>query len=486
MPKQKLKVQPLKRAYQPKYPSHSDPNPLLFPETRPYPFSQKMIDALGQAGFAGALLLSPLAASGQSDNGATKTNPFTIERTNLPYVPIYYGTGQPSRLSREDVIDFIHEVFVSEGLSPNRDTVFTAEGVSIPASSYDESCKIGFIWLDYYNFGAGMRKQSLYDWQVSSFKEEQLRERFVEIRKREYQQYARNPERFLNSLVDTRYRNRPIDHNYKQDLEEKLPQLNEQAASEQYFVQRTAAYEFAITLVRYQDEPSVERYYELLLRIDQEVEDPIERWICAKKTAKIASHLGRSVESLATALDEELQSILSTGSFDTFSERINRLTELLHLDHGNRYFGKHNEVNALLVEILNTQKYEDREAKCEDLALLLDEREVSLAEAHQLEQAANDGAYFIAPISYFDNRSIYQNSYNYNVPDSLSQELTALQAQMKAATTDEERNEFRAEIWECRNKINSLRREEATMKALRHLEAEVRQYIQWAKAQQGY
>lgn len=486
MPKQKLQVQPLRRAYRPKYPSYSDPNPLLFPETRPYPFSQKMVDALAQAGFAGALVLSPLAATAQSESSATPENPFSLERTHLPYVPISYGTGQPSRLRREDVVDFIHEVFVSEGLTPNKDTLFTADGVRIPASSYDESCKIGFVWLDYQSFGPGMRQQGLFNWQSSALSDEELRKRMLERQERTYQQYERAPQGFLNNLIEGRKRNRPIDQAYKQDLEEQLPQLNDPETFKQYFIQRSAAYEFSTTLDRYDDNPALAGYYDLLLRMEQEIADPLERLALSIRTSRIANLLGWNNEALKEALSKELRDIAAVQSFEDWRKRADWLVQLVHLDHSRRFFGEGHELQPLLLEVLATPVSKEREEKYQAFAQRIDEQEVSLTEAQRLEAAANDSEYFIAPISVLDNRTIYPAYFSYETPAAIAEEQAELDAKLKEAESEEEQKAIRAEMTELHRDYRETRTKEAKMLALRQLEADVRRYIQWAKAQQGY
>ena len=56
----------------------------------------------------------------------------------------------------------------------------------------------------------------------------------------------------------------------------------------------------------------------------------------------------------------------------------------------------------------------------------------------------------------------------------------------KNAPTEEEGQELMNQYYELYHAYNAERVQLAKMEALRYLESEVREYIRWAKAQQGY
>lgn len=484
MPKQKLSVRPIKRAYQPKYPSYVDPNPIDHPETRPYPFSQKMIDALGKAGFVGALMLSPLAGDAQTEEVRSE-NPFPVAYTNLPYVPISYGTGQPSRLSREDVTDFIHQVFVKEGLQPKRDQLVTADSLRITANSYDESCNIGFIWLDHTNFGPGMRREHFYDWRATARSQEQEREITLKGTEQEYLNYQRDTVRYLSRLVNDTYHNRPIDHDLQRDFTEKLPMLTTAEAQEKYFVERLADFRYLEHLDRYQKLEGYEVYVTLLETIGTNVSDPIERYALAWRTNLIATFLSTKNTALTAGMEAELEKI-GTLTGEDWTEALEWLITFTQLDGRRRYLGRNPSMEEQFAAVLNANTVKERARKYVVLTTIIDEQEISLAEARKLEEAAVEGEHYIAPISIFDHRTIYHSVGSYEGSEEIEQQLNELREKVRNAATKEEQKSLRETYSSLSTEHYTKKTELGKLKALQRLEEEVKAYIHWAKAQQGY
>lgn len=484
MPKQILSVRPLKRAYQPKYPSHADPNPIDHPETRPYPFSQKMIDALGKAGFVGALMLSPLAVDAQAEDVRSE-NPFPVAKTNLPYVPISYGTGQPSRLSREDVIDFIHQVFIKEGLQPKRDQLVTADSLRITADSYDESCNIGFVWLDHTNFGPGMRQEHYYDWRATARSQEQAYESTLNGLEQEYRYYQRDTVRYLSRLVNNTYLNRPIDHDLQRDFTEKLPTLKTAEAQAAYFIERLAEFRYLEHLNRYQALEGYDAYVELLERISAIATDSIEKYSLAWRTHSITKFLSVEHAVLRQAMLVELQNVAALTDVEEWRKALEWLITYSQLDDQRRYLGYNTLMEEDFAAVLNAKTAKERAHKYELLVTMIDEQEVSLAEARKLEEAATEGEYFIAPISIFDDRSIYRTN-GQGATAEERQRLKELIEKAQNATLEEERRSYRQAYYELQSIISNKEVERGKLQSLKLLEEEVRSYIRWAKAQQGY
>ena len=97
-----MKVEPARKIYRPKYPSFEDKNPLLFPETKPYPFSMRFINWVSTGGLASIMLLSSNAAGQTSQDSLY--NPFPLENAQVPYRPVMFGTGMPERLKSKEAI----------------------------------------------------------------------------------------------------------------------------------------------------------------------------------------------------------------------------------------------------------------------------------------------------------------------------------------------------------------------------------------------
>lgn len=483
MPKQKLSVRPLKRAYQPKYPSYFDPNPIDHPETRPYPFSHKMIDTLGKAGFVGALLLSPMALDAQTTEVPSE-NPFLSNRTHLPFVPISYGTGQPSRLSREDVIDFIHQAFVKEGLHPKRNQLVTADSMRITVDSYDESCNIGFVWLDYSNFGDGMRRESPYGWESTALSQDQKRIQILKILENEYKSYQRDSVQYVSRLIAS-YRNKPVDQDLKRDYEEVLPTLATVEEQKAYFIERLADYYYLDQLEKYRVLAGFDSYFTLLETIGADLPDSIEKYALSWRTNTLANFLNNQ-EELGKAMAAELRRVVALPTAQERREAIEWLLTYANLDSYRRYINRDPAMEQAFAAVLTADTAKERRRKYELLTVMIDEREVSLAEVRKLDEVAAEGEQYIAPISVFDNRSIYQTSYSYKIPVEVQQQLDELKEKLDNASSEEERNALREEYYELRAQVNNERIELRKLKALKQLAEEVRNYIRWAKAQQGY
>ena len=116
MKKSPLKVQPARKIYHPKYPSFQDKNPLLFPETRPYPFSMKFMNWVSTGGLASIMLLGNSNVIGQTTPDSLY-NPFPLENAHVPYRPVSFGTGMPQRLKSEEAVQVILKAFAESGIT---------------------------------------------------------------------------------------------------------------------------------------------------------------------------------------------------------------------------------------------------------------------------------------------------------------------------------------------------------------------------------
>ena len=161
--KTKPQVKPVSRYSVPKYPSHEDPDPTLYPKPVPYPFSRELITAvtgLGMAscvGEASATFKPPpekpkTVAPVEEATGPVKTsvpapdeNPFTLERSGLPHRTSAFGTGQPSRVGEKVARRLIDRVFAEEGVELKPAHAYSTDDVAFEADGYDPKQRLGYV-----------------------------------------------------------------------------------------------------------------------------------------------------------------------------------------------------------------------------------------------------------------------------------------------------------------------------------------------------
>jgi len=156
--KSNLIVRPLRRYPAPRYPSHTDPNPLDHPASLPYPFSQRVLSwALATGLVTGAGTLSSQTPS-PAENAPH--NPFTLPNIGLPYMPISFGTGLPDRLDEKEIRTAIENGFSAEGITLQKQQVWQGKMGEIVLDGYNADTKIGYVILGYRRLGEGTIKGS--------------------------------------------------------------------------------------------------------------------------------------------------------------------------------------------------------------------------------------------------------------------------------------------------------------------------------------
>lgn len=89
------------------------------------------------------------------------THPFPIEATQLLINEDSLNTSIDYRLNEYDVKNTIVESFLDEGLKPMIDTLLQINDFKIPVTFYDPESRIGFLWLDYNRFGEEFKGSKL-------------------------------------------------------------------------------------------------------------------------------------------------------------------------------------------------------------------------------------------------------------------------------------------------------------------------------------
>jgi hypothetical protein len=136
-------ARPLKRYSTPKYPSHQDPNPTVYPVPVPYPFRSGAISALAGIGLATATV--SMAAEPETQPKASD-NPLRLELSGLPYHTSSYGTGQPSYIQDKVARNAIEAIFAKEGIDLKKSYKYSKDGIRFIADGYNEKLKIGYFF----------------------------------------------------------------------------------------------------------------------------------------------------------------------------------------------------------------------------------------------------------------------------------------------------------------------------------------------------
>ena len=159
MQKKPLKVEPARKIYLPKYPSFKDKNPLLHPETRPYPFSLKFINWASTGGLAGIMLLGGGNVLGQVQKDSLY-NPFPLENARVPYQPVSFGTGMPERLKSAEVRKAIMNAFAESGIELDDEIWLDNGDLEVHLTGYNNEEQIGFLLIDYNNIYGSFKRNS--------------------------------------------------------------------------------------------------------------------------------------------------------------------------------------------------------------------------------------------------------------------------------------------------------------------------------------
>jgi len=489
--KNKLAVRPLQRAYQPKYPAYWEENPLKHPDAYPYPFSKRMLQTLNATGFAGALLLStltgcdtpqPISQSGGSRS--LKGNPFPVAATNLPYTPVSFGTGLPSRLKREDAIDYINRAFEKEGLAMAYDTLVEINGVRIPANAYNVKYQLGYVWIDYLNHGRGMAKSS--NWRTPRPSgQREVEQHYRDRAATHWESYQNDPEKYVDNQIHGGQR--AYAQAFRDALQKEMPRLEGQRGQRRFFEEQYIQYLLNANVSSTRQK--LEKVAASLERIVQQEGDPLAALALTDRFISTVWRYTRSNkvgENFHKQLLSELDAINSTQNRKRWRDHLEALLSLLNtVPH--TFVNANDPVFEKLHLILQEHKWrmwKRQEAALEDM---VDARLVDYHEMERIEILAKNGEAYVAPISQLDHRTIVRRGWGYAAPDLLQRQLE-LHRQLKEAETEEIRDSLNQSIRTLKQQqqeLREMRSDSIHQAALEELEMEVRRYIQWARTQQG-
>lgn len=453
MQKKPLKVQPARRIYKPKYPSFEDKNPLVHPETRPYPFSHKFIKWASTGGLASFLLLSGNELSGQAP-ADTLHNPFPLENAQVPYRPVSFGTGLPERLKSEEAVQAIRKAFAESGIQLEEHVWLEGENIGVYLDGYSRKDKIGFLFMDYANmdtsFTIGSYPQRSYlETEAAMNGKYDLQynvKQSVERRAEEFRRFLEDKAAYIEEL--TRYRPTALERAYADQLSELAPREE----SEERF--NTCHLQYSLDAYRQGIKEEEGLHVDISRHIDSRFEDSVEKRILWSYIHSLRRHAYYTDEfyGKVSAAVSQLKSI---GPNKDFIERYLALIEFLNYNNGSYLLHKDTAYQELKLGIMKAYPPEQWLDNLEPLDACHDRNFVSLSEARRIDEKNEDGTQFIAPISLRDPVMIIHNG---NLSEDLQKEGKLLQ---------EERNR----LWEEYSRENGMTKEilaqrQAEMKAL--------------------
>jgi len=488
----KLEVQPVRKTYRPKYPSYWDKNPLENPAAYPYPFSQKMLQVLSATGFTGALLLSTLSGCDTPKKGAPSAytsgdshNPFPVAATNLPYTPTSFGTGLPSRLKSEDAIDLINRAFQKEGLEMKYDTMVEVNGIRVPANAYNEQYRLGYVWIDYGNHGTGMTTTHPWNKPVKASQRE-TEKYYRKVADQYWDIYLEDSEKYIKRYISGDY---SAGRDFQRALKDTLPTIEGQKAQKKYFEEQYIEYSLRSQQQHFAEASTP--YEEMARQIGERITNPLSAYALTYRfqiSLNWFHQEGRVGQPFMEALNRELTQIKNTANKRIWRKRMEALMSLLNeVDH--HYFVREgNPVLEALREVLLIEDWRKRSQQMDKVQKLMDERLVDFSEMEKMEQMAAEGEAFIAPISTRDDRTIINEVWG-DYPQELHERQRELFQQHKAAKTEAEKDsiyQLQLSLQQEVRQHQEAYRDSINQVNVQQLEDDVRQYIQWAKAQQGY
>lgn len=538
-PKQQLPaVKPPRRIYQPKYPSFADPNPLLHPETIPYPFTARFSHWASVGGLAGMLLLGGGEVSAQETTDSLY-NPFPLEKSGVPYRPVMYGTGLPQRMSTADAITTIRKAFASSGIKLDENVWLEEEDIGAHLNGYSKKDKIGFLLLEYGRMDDSFRMEygeedkpapgelprPLLADRVAAYRAG-LEKRFLE--------FCENKEQYLNRHT------RPDSDGLAGRYAAQLAALEPQESLLDTFINYRSAY--TIDLAKEQ-RTNKEIPAQFLAAIEAHTTDPTLKAILLNLTNRVvrnndsAPYTGHLLRAL-TDLD-------SLESEEEFGQGLLNLMTFHRYNSTNYVMRRDEEYLKLKLAIMKHQPTASWINHLDKLASYSDRRTISLPEAERVDERNKSGDLHVAPISMLGNltivpdvpyispelraerkrlsedlqkakgitsevlaakkedKDLVREKYSYERLSKLSKEeqqeqrklrqkeYEAIRAKYLAmeTITDDEREAFKQRLTELNDRILAERQraEQANKQdALRNLEKQVKMYIRWAKSQQGY
>jgi len=432
MKNKSLKVQPARKIYQPKYPSYLDKNPLLHPETRPYPFTHKFINWVSTGGLAGAMLFcgSDLSAQTKTDS---LYNPFRLENAGVPYMPVSFGTGLPQRLKSEEAMKVIRKAFADSGIELLKNVWHEKAGVLL--SGYSQKDKIGFIYLNGSNMdrtfsqGGGWGSSGHFDYDFESRIND-----FKGSLEHRFQSFLKNKEKEIEQ----------INNSYPRELQEEyvnqLSNLEPIKESEELFNQYYLGYQ--LKQKRYElkrkrhyydddkDQLKIVMGFKSWDYIDSRFEDSIEKCVLLDLSDNLRKPPLMANEFYLKYL-EAFNNLKEITSDQEFIKKYLLLIEFFNYRSKHYSLEMDARYQSMKIEIMKSSPIEKWMDSVGRLDTYRDRKFLSLKDAKILDKDNSEGTMLIALIFSSDPMMIIPNSYQQPPPDSLAEEQRLLDEEFK-------------------------------------------------------
>ncbi len=544
MAKSPLRVKPVKNIYRANYPSYLDKNPIYFPETKPYPFSHKLIKWVSTSGLASALIFGSSDLSAQAHQDSLY-NPFTLERSQVPYTPVSFGTGAPTRLRSNEAIEAIRRAFKDSGIELERN-VWLDKDVGVRLDGYSHQRNIGFVFMDHTNMDQSFIKRPKQGRMARAMDAQQkIKRAFKEDLRHIHENVDRSFQEFLNDkeqfVEGWSFYNRG---NEDWDCLEELKDLKGTQSEKEQFIKLFFQFEEKKRNRNYEIEKLDQKIQDFLKHIDVRLDDPFEKLVLLRYTLNISK--GRTAhEQYKQRLVREMLEFSNLKSNQDFIDSFDMLMQFYLYNNGSYYLSQDLDYLDLKLEIANAYPVKSWMKRTKRLDQYFDSNFLSFKEFQKIIKNNEKGKQFIAPISHRDGlmivggnfydvplelyekqKSIYQEFSNKNgmtkevldkkraerqainmqytwkqlkdLPklesDSIRQvqrkNLKNIEEKYKAMEllSEEEKDVYYAKLKDVEEEIRAAQKksaEQAKENTMRRLENEVKRYIRWAQAQMG-
>jgi len=421
-----LQVSPAKKIYQPKYPSYFDKSPLLYPETRPYPFNLKFLNWILKGSLAGGLLLTGVQGHAQND-AETLSNPFPLSRANVPYFASSFGTGMPERLRSEKALQAIRNAFEKMDIKLDENT-WIEQGVGAYVDGYNKERNIGYVLLDGRNMDRsfisgggifpsdGLKKPKKELTIIEQFHETQNEIR--KIRNVTFEEFKVDKGKFISK---TEKRSKT---DATKEIVEDLKKINPEHESKAKFNENYLAFEIQLkenTIIN--SNSLVKKLYGL---IDKQMEDSVKKLVLFNHLDLFSDKKNSNTEYFI-ALEEKIESLQESESRDEF---IWHYLNIVSFQQFYRYSKVNNDPDyiALKIEIIESYPFNEWPLQIYKLKRYIDNLSISLSEAKKIDENNTLGRYFVAPISFRDNHLIVNS--NASITTDRMKELLREQADL--------------------------------------------------------
>jgi len=541
MPKKILKVKAVDSIYNPSYPSYEDKNPLLYPETRPYPFSHRFINWAAKGGLASILLIGGHSASAQSDTDSLY-NTFPLENAGVPFVPAMFGTGNPERLRSEDAKKIILQAFRESGIELEKN-VRLSDRPDVPLTGYSHKDNIGFVYMDYNNMDYSFKKTFLgKDERGMDLKK--ATKKWEEKIEREFKRFLKDKLKYISGMDGK------MTYGSYLRFTQILKIISPEKKSKRKFREAYLYFDLRKLEENYKGRGDIRE--ELIVNVEKRFGPSLKTFLLQESINRMSSNHDRSQEFKNT-IEAEIQKLIELKSDTQFVKNCKTLIYFLAYNHNEYHFRNNEKYQSLKLEVMCTYPVHKWLKNMDKLDAYHDHKYLSLEEAKRIDKDNKKGKKYIAPISMRDNRMIVRSGYSIT-PDELKEEsqqlrkeidehpglfsevrytrkkemeiikskyepgelspmtqerkdsilrqrkeklnhydsssLGSIEEEYKAIQilTEKEKDYYRIKFYDLQQRKNlwlENNKELARMKTMRHLEDQVKIYIKWAKSQMG-